>query len=173
MSALVQLFAVFSLLSVLAVGGGLAVLPEMKALTEVRHQWVTADQFVDFYSLGQLAPGPNMNMVLLIGWQVAGLPGALAVWVGFFLPSSLLAFWAGREWRRLAGWPWRESVRRGLAPLTVGLMVAGVISLARVALVEPRAIALGAVAAVVLTASRLNPAFVIAASSVTGWLVLR
>ena len=79
MSTLVQLFAVFSLLSLLAVGGGLAVLPEMKSLTEVRHHWITPDQFMDFYSLGQLAPGPNMNMVLLIGWQVAGPVGALAV----------------------------------------------------------------------------------------------
>ena len=173
MSTLVQLFAVFSLLSLLAVGGGLAVLPEMKSLTEVRHHWITPDQFMDFYSLGQLAPGPNMNMVLLIGWQVAGPVGALAVWLGFFLPSSLLALWAGREWRRLAAWPWRDSVRRGLAPLTVGLMAAGVVSLSRVALADSRAIGLAALSAAVLAATRVNPALVILASAMAGWFIFR
>lgn len=172
MSTLLQLMRVFSLLSVLAVGGGLAVLPEMKHLTEVEHQWVTADQFVGFYSLGQMAPGPNMNMVLLIGWQAAGLAGAVVVWVAFFLPSSVLTLVAGRAWREMSGWPWRESIRRGLAPLTVGLMTAGVISLGRTALADGRAVVLCLAAAAVLLTTRLNPALVIAACGAAGWVVL-
>ena len=94
MSTLLRLLGVFGLLSVLAVGGGLAVLPEMKKLTVEQYHWVTANQFVDFYSLGQMAPGPNMIMVALIGYKVAGLGGALAVLIAFFLPASVLTFGA-------------------------------------------------------------------------------
>lgn len=173
MSLLLQLGGVFALLSLLAVGGGLSVLPEMKHLTVENAHWLTGDQFVDFYSLGQMAPGPNMNMVLLIGLQAAGLSGAAVAWLAFFLPSSALALVAGRGWQRLAGWPWRESIRRGLAPITIGLMTAGVISLARVALVDVRAIALAVAAAAILLARNVNPVFVIAACGAVGWLVFR
>jgi chromate transporter len=170
-STLPHLAGVFALLSVLAVGGGLSVLPEMKDLTVEHAHWLTGDQFVDFYSVGQMAPGPNMNMVLLIGLQAAGLAGAVVAWLAFFVPSSALALVAGRGWQHLSGWPWRESIRRGLAPITIGLMTAGVISLARVALVDGRAIALAVVAGVVLLARNVNPVFVIAACGAAGWIV--
>jgi chromate transporter len=63
MSKLVELVNVFALLSILAVGGGTAVLPQMKHDVVDHRQWISADEFADIYSLGQLAPGPNMNMV--------------------------------------------------------------------------------------------------------------
>ncbi len=173
MSLLAHLAGVFALLSLLAVGGGLSVLPEMKQLTVQQAHWLTGDQFVDFYSLGQMAPGPNMNMVLLIGLQTAGLAGAVVAWLAFFIPSSVLALVAGRGWQHLSGWPWRESIRRGLAPITIGLMTAGVISLSREALADDRAIGLAIAAAAVLLARNVNPVFVIAACGAAGALVFR
>jgi len=170
-SGLLQLGGIFAMLSLLAVGGGLSVLPEMKQLTVEHAHLVTGAQFVNFYSLGQMAPGPNMNMVLLIGLQAAGFSGAVVAWLAFFVPSSALALVAGRGWRHLAGWPWRESIRRGLAPVTIGLMTAGVISLARVALVDTRAIGLAIVAGAILLARNINPVLVIAACGAAGWFV--
>lgn len=57
MNKLVSLINVFALLSVLAVGGGTAVLPQMKHEAVALHHWVAPDQFDNIYSLGQLAPG--------------------------------------------------------------------------------------------------------------------
>ena len=75
MSLYVQLALSFALLSILAVGGGTAVLPEMQTL--LAHQFgIDHTQFVHIYSMGQVAPGPNMLMVLVIGFQIAGLVGA-------------------------------------------------------------------------------------------------
>jgi chromate transporter len=172
-STLPRLLGVFGLLSVLAVGGGLAVLPEMKKLTVEDYHWVTADQFVDFYSLGQMAPGPNMIMVALIGYKVAGLGGALAVLVAFFLPASVLTFGANRLWHRLSAWPWRESTRRGLAPVTVGLMTAGVISIGKVAIDAIGTAILALVVTVILLTTRVNPALLILGSAIAGWALLR
>lgn len=172
MTMLFRLLGVFGLLSVLAVGGGLAVLPEMKKLAVEDYAWVTADQFVDFYSLGQMAPGPNMVMVTLIGYKVAQLPGALAVLIAFFLPASVLTFGANRLWHRLARWPWRESIRRGLGPVTVGLMTAGVISIGKVAIDAVGTALLAVLIAVLVLTTRINPALLILASAVTGWALL-
>jgi chromate transporter len=172
-TTLLRLLGVFGMLSVLAVGGGLAVLPEMKKLTVEQYHWVTADQFVDFYSLGQMAPGPNMVMVTLIGYKVAGLVGAISVLVAFFLPASVLTFGANRLWHRLSAWPWRESIRRGLGPVTVGLMIAGVISIGKVAIDVGGAAVLAVVVAALVLTTRINPALLILGSAMVGWALLR
>ena len=101
MSHLPSLFLTFSLLSLLAVGGGTAVLPEMQTLL-LQNFAISHTQFVHIYSIGQIAPGPNMLMVLVIGYQVAGIIGAGVVMFSFFLPSSILCFYAGRLWGDLA-----------------------------------------------------------------------
>lgn len=172
MDKLLPLIGSFSLLSLLAVGGGVAVLPEMKNVVVEQHHWVTSDQFVDLYSLGQMAPGPNMMMVTVIGYRVAGFAGAFAVTAAFFLPASLLALLANRLWTHFAASPWRESVQRGLAPLAIGLMGAGVVSIAEVATRTLPTIALAAIVLAILLRVRVNPAWLILASGAIGWLVL-
>ena len=75
MNHLISLAISFGFLSLLAVGGGTAVLPEMQSV--LAHQFgIDHLRFVHIYSIGQIAPGPNMLMVLVIGFQVAGLLGA-------------------------------------------------------------------------------------------------
>ena len=88
MTRLIHLFLVFSLLSVLAVGGGTAVLPEMQHMTVHTFHWLTDAQFRNIYSLGQVAPGPNMLMVLVIGYQLAGWAGMVVVGIAIF-PARL------------------------------------------------------------------------------------
>jgi chromate transporter len=173
MSQLFTVLGVFALLSILAVGGGTAILPEMKHLTVVRLGWLTADQFVEIYSLGQMAPGPNMLMVSVIGHQVAGYLGALAALVGFFLPAGLLTLGASRLWAHFAGSPWREAVQRGLAPVVLGLMAAGVVTIAKVATRDVATIALAAVVTAVLLWRHVNPALLIVGAGLLGLLGLR
>jgi chromate transporter len=172
MTKLLQLAGGFSLLSVLAVGGGVAVLPEMKALTVEQHHWLSENQFVDIYSLGQMAPGPNMLMVIVIGYRVAGIPGAFTVLLAFFLPASVLALGVGRLWDRLTGWPWRVSIQRGLAPVSIGLMLAGTVTIARVACTTPAGIGIATAVTVILLSRHINPAYLILASGALGWLLL-
>src|SRR5258706_13600256 len=63
----------FSLLSLIAVGGAITVIPEMhRSVVEV-HGWMSGAQFADLFALAQAAPGPNILVVSLIGWKVAGL----------------------------------------------------------------------------------------------------
>ena len=110
MSILIHLALSFALLSLLAVGGGTAVLPEMQTLLAQQFA-ISHTEFVHIYSFGQLAPGPNMLMVLVIGYQIAGLIGSGVVLLSFFLPSSILCFYVGRLWNRFGESPWRRSVQ--------------------------------------------------------------
>jgi chromate transporter len=172
MSTLAQLAGAFALLSILAVGGGAAVLPEMKETVVGQHHWLTDTQFVHVYSLGQVAPGPNMLMVQIIGDRVAGTTGALVALFAFFLPASILTFATGKLWDRLEEWPWRESFQRGLAPISIGLMLAGTITIAKIAVTDPRTIALAIAVTAILLWRKINPAYLILASAVLGWAML-
>jgi len=67
----------FALMSLFAVGGASAAIPEMhRVAVDVQH-WLTDRQFADIYAISQLSPGPNVLIVTLIGYSVAGVAGAL------------------------------------------------------------------------------------------------
>jgi chromate transporter len=171
MSQLPALVGVFAYLSLLTVGGGLAAFPEMKALTVERFHWLTLQQLIHLYSLGQVAPGPNMMMVAAVGERVAGVAGALVVVLAFFGPTGWLTLWTGRLWLRLEGWRWRASIQRGLAPVSIGLLVAGAISLAKGALTGWTGVIIAVVVFALLLGTRINPALLVLCGAVTGLFV--
>jgi len=171
MSQLPALIWVFAYLSLLTVGGGLAAFPELEHLTVDVYHWFTSTQLIHLYSLGQVAPGPNMMMVTAVGERVAGVAGAFVVVIAFFGPTSVLTLWTGRLWRRLEGWRWRSSVQRGLAPVAVGLLLAGSISLAKGALASWTGGAVAAAVFALLITTRINPAFLVLCGAVVGLFV--
>jgi chromate transporter len=173
-SQLLGLLAVFSLLSIMAIGGGTAVLPEMKKLTVEERHWLTNDQFRDVYSIGQLAPGPNMLMVSVIGFKVAGFTGGLVAFVAFFAPCCLIAWGTSRAWDHFSGSPWRLSIQHGMAPLVIGLMLAGTIAVARTAIFDVITVVIAALSfAGLYFLKKVNPALLILGGAVAGWLFLR
>ena len=180
-SKLVNLINVFALLSILAVGGGTAVLPQMKHEVVGTHHWLDAEQFTDIYSLGQLAPGPNMNMVTVIGYRVVGITGAIVVLLAFYLPSCTLVFAVGKIWDHFEGSPWRDAVQRGMAPITIGLMMSGVYAIGRTATINIGfsmhhnliTIAITMLVTTILLIRHINPALLILAGGAVGWLALR
>jgi len=172
MSALIQLAMTFGMLSVLAVGGGTAVLPEMQTILAQRFN-IDHTAFVHIYSLGQLAPGPNMMMVLVFGYEIAGLLGAGVVLLSFFLPSSVLCLAVGRLWNKIGERPWRRAVQRALEPIAIGLMCSGVYAVAKAAFVGPLTIGLGVLTFVVLLKSRINPVYLILGAGVVGAVIMQ
>jgi chromate transporter len=160
MLTLIHLVLTFGMLSLLAVGGGTAVLHEMQEVLQQTYK-ITAETFVHVYSVGQLAPGPNMTMVLIFGFQIAGALGAGLVGLAFFLPSSFLCFWVGRVWQRIGDTPWRRAVQNALEPISIGLMCSGVYAVAKAALVGPLTIGLALTSLVIILFSRVNPVYVI------------
>lgn len=173
MNQIPALVRVFAYLSILTVGGGMAAFPELKILTVDVHQWLNFRQLIHLYSVGQMAPGPNMMMIVAVGQWVAGLPGAIVVFIAFFLPTVLLAFFIGRLWNRLEDWPWRASIQRGLAPVSIGLLLTGALTMAKGAVTGLVTAAVAVIVLVILLRSRINPALLILAGAVVGLLALR
>ena len=170
MKQLADIAGVFAYLSLLTVGGGMAAFPELKTLTVDVYHWVTFPQLLHYYSLGQLAPGPNMMMVASIGTVVAGLPGAAVALVAFFLPTGLLTFAVGRLWTHMQTWRWRAAIQIGLGSVSVGLVLAGAIIMARGAVTDVLHGISATVVFLLLLKTRINPAYPIVASGLVGIL---
>jgi len=141
----------------------MAAFPEMKILTVDVYHWLTFPQLVHLYSVGQMVPGPNMMMIVAIGEWAAGILGAILVVIAFFGPTALLTFFVGRIWNRLDNWPWRSSIQKGLAPVSIGLLLAGCSPL-------PRAPLLGWKPQRILLQYKINPALLVLGGAIIGAL---
>ncbi|MFM7811442.1 MAG: chromate transporter [Acinetobacter junii] len=117
------LVIVFTQLSVLAFGGGNAILPEMQHQVVTVHQWMTAEQFSSLFAMAQAAPGPNMMIVPLVGWHVAGPAGLLVTSLAKFGPSSIITVYVLKFWQRFKDHPLRAKFEKALKPITVGLVL--------------------------------------------------
>jgi len=129
--ALWSLAVAFTPLSLLAFGGGQAIISDIHDQSVLVHGWISEREFAELFALSRAAPGPSTLIVALIGWRAAGLAGALAAALAIFLPSSLLIYAVGSWWRRHRQSPVARAVERGLMPVAIGLVFAGALTLLR------------------------------------------
>ncbi len=162
----------FLLISLFAVGGANAVLPEMHRQVVEQAGWMSDAQFSQAFAIAQAAPGPNVMVVTLIGWHVAGLAGALAATAAMCVPTCVLAYVVGGVWHRFRAARWRRVVQAALVPMTIGLICASGLVLAQGAARGPGTVALTAASAAVLFFTRLSPLWVLAAGAALGALRL-
>ena len=166
---LVWLAIIFAQLSVVAFGGGNTILPEMHRQVVDVHHWMSGADFAALYALAQAAPGPNMMVAPLIGWNVAGWAGMLVTTVAVFGPSSVLTVVALRLWLRLEKAPWRRAVQAGLVPVSVGLVAASAAVITTTVDRDWIFIALTAAVAALAFSSRIHPLWLLAAGGAIGW----
>jgi chromate transporter len=163
----------FAVLSFFAIGGVPPILPEMHRQAVEVHGWIGSQRFADLFAIAQGAPGPNIVIVTLIGWEVARLPGAAVATLAMLGPSSLLVYFVGQAWHRFRFARWRIAVQSGLVPITIGLVAAAAFVLARAAdrSIVAALVTLGTAAAVYFT--RIHPLLFLAvgaALGALGWL---
>ena len=167
-AVLLSLAAIFAELSLLAFGGGNTILPEMQRQVVDVHHWMSGRDFSAMYALAQAAPGPNMMIVTLVGWHVAGWPGVIAASLATFGPSSVLTALVTRVWQRFKDRPWRRIVQAGLVPITVGLVASSAALIARTADSDWVLAAITAAGAATILTTRIHPLWVLAAGSLVG-----
>ena len=118
------LFLHFTMLSLLAIGGAITTAPDMQRFVVGQHGWISDAQFTASMALAQAAPGPNVLFVAVVGWNVGGLAGVAATLLGTLLPSTALtlsvARWGARHRESRA----LRAFTVGMAPLTLGLLLA-------------------------------------------------
>jgi chromate transporter len=165
-SPILTLVWTFGLMSLFAVGGANAAIPEMhRVAVDVRH-WMTDTQFADVFAISQMSPGPN---VTLIGYSVAGVAGALVATLAMCGPTAVLAYYVSRLLTRSSHSRWPAIIQAALVPLSIGLMGASGLVLALTSDRSWAAALVTAVSAVLAFATRLNPLWLLLAGGCLGF----
>lgn len=165
---IIALFLHFLMLSAMAVGGTQTVMPDMHRYVVEVHQWITGRQFADAYTLAQAAPGPNVMYVTLIGWQVGGWPGAIATTLALIIPSTVFTLLFARLSARNPDAPFGRALRRGVAPIAIGLTLSSAWVLVRAVNHSWHAYLLTALTVAIALRTRLNPLWLIAGGALAG-----
>ena len=159
----------FGVMSLFAVGGANAAIPEMHRLAVDVQHWITDKQFADVFAISQLSPGPNVLIVTLIGYSVAGVAGALVATLAMCGPTAVFAYYVSRLLMRSSHSRWPAIIQMALVPLSIGLMGASGLILAQTADRTWAGALVTAVAAGVAFATRLNPLWMLLVGGCLGF----
>jgi chromate transporter len=163
------LVSTFALMSLFAVGGANAAIPEIQRIAVDVHHWMSARQFADIYALSQLSPGPNVLIVTLIGYTVAGVAGAFVATFAMCVPTAVLAYYVSGFLARKRAARWPAVIQAALVPLSIGLMGASALILAQTTDRSVVAALVTAGAAVLAFATRLNPLWMFLVGGIIGF----
>jgi chromate transporter len=165
---LTSIFFHFLALWFVAVGGPSAILPDIHRYMVEANQLLSNREFAEIYTLAQAAPGPNVMYVTLMGWYLAGWPGAVATTIPILIPATTLTLLVGHFNERYPDAPILRAIRRGLTPITIGLMFAGATILMRAVSDDWRGYAVSLLAAALALRVSLNPLWLLAAGALAG-----
>ena len=132
----VTLFVMFFRIGLFSFGGGLAMLPLIFQSVK-DFGMMTASEFSDLVALSQVTPGPiAVNAATYVGFNGAGIPGALAATLGVALPSFILILIVVQFLERFQESRGIQGAFLGIRPVTVGLIAAAVLFVGETVLVN-------------------------------------
>jgi chromate transporter len=162
MNKLGGLFFVFAPMSFLTIGGGQAIIAEVQRQAVSVHHWMTAAEFGNIFAISRTAPGPGSLFITLIGWHVAGLPGAAVASIAIFGPTIILTYLIASFWSRFKGARWQKALEQGLKPVAAGMILASVYVLLVSLKGAPWSQAIALAATAVMAYRRINPLILLA-----------
>ena len=118
---LLRLFYEFFKTGLFSVGGGMATIPFLQHMGETTG-WFTNQDLTTMIAVSESTPGPlGVNMATYVGYQTAGVPGALVATLGVITPGAILIL-------IIAGF--LQKFRSGLRPASTALIAAAGLSVA-------------------------------------------
>lgn len=160
-----QLFLVFSRISSVTFGGGLAMLAWVEKEVVVRRHWVSKEEFLDLFGISQSMPGVMiMNMATAVGYKVAGKRGALVAQAATALPPFVAMLAVALFFRQFKDHPAVTAFFSGLRPAVIALIALPVVSLYKAARIGGLTILIPLFVVVLIVAVGLPPSWVIVSS---------
>ncbi|HEY9532519.1 MAG TPA: chromate transporter [Burkholderiales bacterium] len=169
---LLELALYFGLLSLISVGGMPAVMPELQRYVVDVKGWLTPGEFLQAFAVGQAAPGPNILIASLIGWKVAGIPGAIVALAAICGPAAVIAWWVAELWERFKDSPWRKAIQKAISPIVVALILSSGVIIATPGAPDWRMWLIAGASAAAMLATKVNPLWMLGGGGVLGVLLL-
>lgn len=172
----------FSILSLVAFGGGNVIFPSIHQAA-VYYHWMTDRQFLDVFSISKAAPGPTTLLVELVGMKAVAfspdghfllMPAIIAALisiVAIFVPSSLLLLCVVTIWKKIQGTPWQVAIQNALMPITSGLILASTWIVARPAITGWITGVMALSALFLILSTKINPVLIMMLAGLISWII--
>jgi chromate transporter len=171
---LLELFFVFARMSAVTIGGGYVMFPLMKSEVVDSKDWITDEEMVDYYALGQSIPGIiAMNTATLIGYRKRGAAGALVSAVGMATPSVVVILLVTAFLAPYFDHPWVQKAFAGIRAAVVAMILVAVWQVGKKSIdsIFKGAIAAGSFLAI--AGFHMHPVLLIAAGGMLGAVLFR
>jgi chromate transporter len=166
-----ELFVQFSIISMLAFGGGNAALSLLERISVEEMRWITPQDFAAAIGFAYITPGPILITSAFIGYRAAGVLGSLAATVGVFLIPWFLSVLASSHVRRYIQHPWLQGFGLGAGPAVIGLLGITVFTLGRYAFFDWFYWVIAGLALVLALFTKVSPIFILIGGTVLGGLI--
>lgn len=169
MKTLIQLFLIFARVGGFTFGGGYAMLPMLQKELVDNKGWVTNEEIIDYYAIGQCTPGViAVNVATFVGYKTKGIIGGIFATLGMVTPSIIIvgtiaAFLHGFQDYEVVQWAFS-----GIRAAVVALIIKSVWSIAKKSLVDIFAIIIFAIVALVSFLTDLSPVVFVVSAAVCG-----
>ena len=171
---LLELFCVFMRISAVTIGGGYVMFPLMKSEVVDSKGWISVEEMIDYYALGQSVPGIiAMNTSTLIGYRKRGIPGAIVAAAGMATPSLVVILLIAAFLTPYFDHAWVQKAFAGIRAAVVAMIVMAVWQVGRksVGSLSKGAIAVGSFLSIV--GLGMHPVLMILAGGLLGAVLFR
>lgn len=168
---LYSLFCILFKIGFFSVGGGYVMLPLLRRELVERRDWITDEELVNYYAIGQSTPGIiAINTATFIGFKRAGIIGSCVATFAMVLPSLIIIIIIAAFFSRFQGNPIVSSALCGVRIVVSLILVFTVFSLIRKTVKDWLSIVITSIAFIVIVVFRVSPILVVLSSAVVGLL---
>ncbi len=166
---LCKLFLSFAKIGVMTFGGGLAMLPMLERELVESRKWVTNEEILDYYAVGQCTPGIiAVNTATFVGYKQSKVLGAIFATVGVVFPSVVIIAAIAAVLSNFADIPAVQHAFAGIRIAVCALITAAVVKLAKSNVKSLVQIIIAVIAFVVIAVFGASPVVVVIGSAVAG-----
>lgn len=166
-----ELYWAFFRIGGLTFGGGLSMLPMLKYELVEKKKWVSEEQLLDCYAVGQCTPGIiAVNTATYVGYLKKGLAGAIWGTAGMITPSILMITILCMFLKNFMDNVWVQHALMGIKGVVCALMLGTVISLAKKSLVSPLCVVIGVIAMILAMFTDIPTVLIVVVAAIAGIL---
>ena len=173
-AGLLELFFVFARISSITIGGGYVMFPMLKRDLVDSKGWLSDEELVDYYALGQSVPGIiAINTATLVGYRKRGIPGAIAAVVGMAMPSLVVILLIAAFFVRYLDNAWVQKAFAGIRAAVVAMIVMAVWNVGKKSVTTPTKAVIAVGSFLAIAGLQWSPILLIISGAVLGLLLFR
>lgn len=174
MKELFQLFFSFARIGGFTFGGGYAMLPMLQKEIVEKFGWVTEDELMDYYAIGQCTPGIiAVNTATFVGYKLKKIPGAIAATLGVITPSIIIITLIAAFLQNFAQFAAVRHAFNGIRAAVCVLVFNAVVKLAKKSVVDKVTLAICIAVLVLSLFTEISPAIMVILAGGAGYLAKR